>query len=155
MNNDFIYAVRDKKTGKLISDLTSKYKKYWIREPECKKAIANNYWYKNADLEIVKFKPIEIADNNYSGIITKDIDALAKWLVDTCGCDDDTPWIKWYDESFCKKCKPVINEEQENFFGVPSEAAECEIDVNRCPFKVAAWTNEELVKAWLMLKKEG
>ena len=154
MNNDFIYAVRDKVTGKLISDLTSKHKKYWIKEADCKKAIANNYWYKNADLEIIKLKPVEVTDTNYSTIITKDIDAFAEWLANI-GAFEDSPWLKWYDENFCKKCKPVVCKYEDSIFDQTFEASECEFEDGKCPFGVYDWTDKDIIKAWLLLKKEG
>lgn len=61
----FIYAVRDKNTGKLIYDLTTKHKKYWDKYEACEKAIENTYKRINVnDVEIVKFKLVEVRDEN-------------------------------------------------------------------------------------------
>lgn len=61
----FLYAARDIKTGKLIYDLTTKHKKYWDRYAACEKAIKNTYKRINIeDVEIIKFKLVEVKDEN-------------------------------------------------------------------------------------------
>lgn len=35
------------------------------------------------------------------------IDQLAEWL-DEYGQFDGSPWIKWFDELYCKKCEPIM-----------------------------------------------
>ena len=40
MKNECIYEVIDCATGDVLSDLTSKHKKYWINEKDCLKAVA-------------------------------------------------------------------------------------------------------------------
>jgi hypothetical protein len=46
MNNTRIYAVRNTKTGKLVSDLGSRHKKYWDRKAEALSALQNSWRYK-------------------------------------------------------------------------------------------------------------
>ena len=62
MITNILYAVRDKTTGKLVSDLTSKHKKYWEQYNACKATIQNSFYYKNrrSDLEIVTFELVEV-----------------------------------------------------------------------------------------------
>ena len=62
MTTNILYAVRDKTTGKLVSDLTSKNKKYWLQYNACQSAIQNSFCYKNrrSDLEIVTFELVEV-----------------------------------------------------------------------------------------------
>lgn len=60
MITNILYAVRDKTTGKLVSDLTSKHKKYWEQYNACRQAIQNS-WHRNKDkLEIVTFELVEV-----------------------------------------------------------------------------------------------
>ena len=74
MNNNYLYAARDKSTGKLVSNLTSKHKKFWQRRDDCLKAIneANQQrlrWncYNRGELELVTFEIVEVK-NDETGI---------------------------------------------------------------------------------------
>lgn len=67
----FIYAVRDKKTGKLVKDITNPGHKFWEVKGYCQKAIDNynsgNYYRRRNpkyDLEMVTFKLVEVQDEN-------------------------------------------------------------------------------------------
>lgn len=61
----FIYEVRDKNTGKLLNDLTTKHKKYWDRYEACEKILKTTYKRINLeDVEIVKFELVEVKDEN-------------------------------------------------------------------------------------------
>lgn len=40
-------------------------------------------------------------------ISSKNIDELVEWL-DTNGAQDNNPWIKWFDNKYCRNCKPII-----------------------------------------------
>lgn len=64
MKNDIIYAVRDTSTGKLVNNITSPGRKYWVRLKDVANAI---YHYntrsvkpKHGTLEIVAFKLVEV-----------------------------------------------------------------------------------------------
>lgn len=63
MENSRIYAVRNTKTGKLVSDLGGKHKKYWDKK-ECALAAIQNSWqykYESPDtLKIVEFVLVEV-----------------------------------------------------------------------------------------------
>ena len=67
----FIYGVRDKKTGKLVKDITNPGHKFWEVKGYCQKAIDNynrgNYYRRRNstyDLEMVTFKLIEVQDED-------------------------------------------------------------------------------------------
>lgn len=67
----FIYAVRDKKTGKLVKDITNPGHKFWEVKGYCQKAIDNynrgNYYRRRNstyDLEMVTYKLVEVQDEN-------------------------------------------------------------------------------------------
>ena len=67
----FIYGVRDKKTGKLVKDITNPGHKFWEVKGYCQKAIDNynrgNYYRRRNstyDLEIVMFKLVEVQDED-------------------------------------------------------------------------------------------
>lgn len=67
----FIYGVRDKKTGKLVKDITNPGHKFWEVKGYCQKAIDNynrgNYYRRRNstyDLEMVTFKLVEVQDED-------------------------------------------------------------------------------------------
>lgn len=67
----FIYGVRDKKTGKLVKDITNPGHKFWEVKGYCQKAIDNynegNYYRRrnpNYDLEMVTFELVEVSEND-------------------------------------------------------------------------------------------
>ena len=63
----FIYGVKDKNTGTLINNLTTKHKKYWDKYDACEKAIKNSYSYtprEKDNFEIVTFKLVEVLNEN-------------------------------------------------------------------------------------------
>ena len=67
----FIYGVRDKKTGKLVKDITNPGHKFWEVKGYCQKAIDNynegNYYRRRNstyDLEMVTFKLVEVSEND-------------------------------------------------------------------------------------------
>lgn len=58
-----VYAARDKNTGKFVSDLTSRHKKFWDRKNACMNAIneynSSRYRFCNYDLELVELVCVE------------------------------------------------------------------------------------------------
>lgn len=64
MNNRTVFGVRDINTGKLVSNLTSKSKKFWCTRDSAQNAISN--WGGRHDLEIVEFALVEIKDGKYN-----------------------------------------------------------------------------------------
>ncbi len=60
-----LYAARDKKTGKLVSNITNPSRKFWQRRGDCIKAINSESYYrrKDYDLELVVFELVEVEDN--------------------------------------------------------------------------------------------
>jgi len=63
----YVYAARDKKTGKLVSNITNPSRKFWQRRGDCIHAISNyNYRHsrcKTYDLEPVTFELVEVKDD--------------------------------------------------------------------------------------------
>ena len=58
-----VYVARDKNTGKFVSDLTSRHKKFWDRKNACMNAIneynSSGYHFRNYDLELVELICVE------------------------------------------------------------------------------------------------
>ena len=68
----FIYAVRDKNTGKIVKDITNPGHKFWEVKGYCQKAIDNynkgNYYRRRNpkyDLEMVTYELVEV-QNEYN-----------------------------------------------------------------------------------------
>lgn len=62
----FIYAARDPQTGKLVSDILSKHKKFWQRKADLQQAInsaTNGRYRKYNSLELVTFQLVEVKDD--------------------------------------------------------------------------------------------
>lgn len=74
MNNLRLYAAREIKTGKLVSDITNPKRKYWDKKGNAEKAIKYfNTYYANKDnrltnkgthgeLELVTFQLVEVRE---------------------------------------------------------------------------------------------
>lgn len=62
--NKRLYAVRDKETGKLVSDLTSPRKKFWQRKDAAITAMTQPYYRKHMQsrLELVCFELVEVKE---------------------------------------------------------------------------------------------
>ena len=60
-----LYTARDKKTGKLVSDITNPRRKFWQRRGDCVHAISkyNCRKHKTYDLELVVFELVEVEDD--------------------------------------------------------------------------------------------
>ena len=63
-------------------------------------------------------------------IKSMDVSEFAEWLDKNC-MHDNSPWIKWFDSTYCKKCEPEIIRDLDN--GKDIKCAYCEL-CNRCKF---------------------
>jgi hypothetical protein len=63
----------------------------------------------------------------FEDITSKNIDEFAKWLNENGS--DNSPWILWFDEKYCRKCKGVPINESEPW----KKCAWCELH-NKCRF---------------------
>lgn len=81
------------------------------------------------------------------------IDELSEWL-DEYGMFDGSPWIEWFDKSYCQKCDSVIgyySSELENEPRKGHEFAYCELN-GYCRFfneMNAIPDNKQIIKMWL------
>lgn len=83
---------------------------------------------------------------------TKDIETLAKFLVDSLGLEEDgiPTYAKWFNENYCGKC-PIVSTHKDEVNDVEWEYRHCECNDN-CYFfqhlkKVP--DNVELLTMWL------
>lgn len=68
--------------------------------------------------------------NVFDSIKLKNIDELAEWFDENV-TSDDTPWWKWWDENYCKKCESEIAYMSE--LDKKCECAWCELH-GKCKF---------------------
>ncbi|MBO5969136.1 MAG: hypothetical protein J6S14_11645 [Clostridia bacterium] len=64
--NDRLYAVRDKDTGKLVSNITNPRRKYWDRKGNAESAIRKakgGYYADPRNLKLVTFELVEVDDD--------------------------------------------------------------------------------------------
>ena len=75
----------------------------------------------------------------FESLNTKTIDEIAEWL-DEYVVFDDAPWLKWWDDNYCKECMME-----------DSERVWCELNGN-CKFfkdKDEIPSSKEMIKMWL------
>ena len=78
-----------------------------------------------------------------------DIEALAEWL-DKHGQYDGSPWCKWFDETYCKRCESIMCHYEGSNIEFP--CAWCELNDGKCKFfpeMHRAPSSLETVKMWL------
>lgn len=97
--------------------------------------------------------------NNFSFMQSMSLDELAMWLYKNCNIDD-APWTKWFTDTCCNRCEPVIisPDEAESKLGIKSwsnlvdvECAYCELE-HKCKYYLDfddIPDNLEIIKMWL------
>lgn len=93
----------------------------------------------------------------YDKFTTSTPEALAKWIA-SFGNHDDSPWMNWFDKTYCQKCESeiVTKEESEAKLGFQflylnkTECSYCEV-YKECRFFPNRLTPdiEEIIKMWL------
>lgn len=70
MNNNYLYAARDKSTGKLVAGITNPSKRFWQRKDSCIEAINNANRERlrwgithRGELELVVFEIVEVKND--------------------------------------------------------------------------------------------
>lgn len=84
----------------------------------------------------------------YEKIKTKNIDELATWL-DKYGMFDNSPWINWWNETYCEKCEPEIGRYENS--NIDIEFSYCEL-YHKCryfPDMDETPSFEQIIKMWL------
>ena len=84
----------------------------------------------------------------FDEIKSKNIDELAEWL-DKHGVVDDSPWMQWWDKTYCSKCDPEIIETL--IFETKIEHAWCEV-YHKCRFfqdMEETPDSKQIIKMWL------
>lgn len=89
---------------------------------------------------------------------SKSLDEIAD-LIDKYGQFDGSPWMKWFDENYCKNCEPIkvkLSKKAKKEFGCglreEVECTYCELK-NKCKFfpdiEKGEPNSKDIVKMWL------
>jgi len=84
---------------------------------------------------------------------SKNIDELVEWL-DKNGAYDYTPWDKWFDRTYCKKCEAV--KDYVDYLHGEHEFCWCELH-NKCRFfqdMDRTPNRKQVIKLWLESEAE-
>lgn len=92
---------------------------------------------------------------NFDKIKSLNIDQFAEWL-DSNGMWDNSPWSKWFDEEYCKKCESVKAMVQNFGFERECKFAWCELE-HKCKFFQSLPEEpspKDVIKLWLEAEAE-
>ena len=93
-------------------------------------------------------------NSNFSYIKDMSIDELTDWL-DKYGQFDDSPWMNWFNENYCKKCESIkckVDEKDALWPGYTMDCAYCELE-KKCKYFPQLDNipdNKNIIKMWLM-----
>lgn len=75
-----------------------------------------------------------------------DIEKLSEWL-DQYGRFDNSPWLEWWNATYCERCEPVIAFVP--YLNGEHECAYCETNDKCRFFENGVPDNKEMIKMWL------
>ena len=83
----------------------------------------------------------------FEKIKSMDISEFARWFEENCTHDND-PCVRWFDEAYCKKCEPIIEDRMEWSY--------CELNDNCKFFKDVDYipSQGETIEIWLNSEAE-
>lgn len=90
----------------------------------------------------------------FEDIHSKDIDGLVEWL-DKNGAYNGSPWTRWFDKNYCRKCKAVkaafVTDQYGDYWSGEHEFSWCELN-GKCryfqDFKKVP-DRKQTIKLWL------
>lgn len=77
------------------------------------------------------------------------LDQFAEWL-NKFGQFDKSPWMEWWDRTYCKHCDPIMCKYSD--YAIEFPCSWCELNDNKCKFfpKLEDMPdNKEIIKMWL------
>lgn len=91
--------------------------------------------------------------NKFEKFKSMDIDELIDWL-DKNGAFDDSPWIRWWDMTYCKGCEPEVVSKEGTDYYHNMECGWCELH-GKCRYFQELDNmpdNKQIIKMWLELE---
>ena len=86
--------------------------------------------------------------NNFEKLRQMDIDQAAEWL-DKHGQFDSSPWVEWFDDTYCQNCEKIKGSVMD--LSKEVECAWCEVH-DKCQFfpdRSEVPEGKQIVKLWL------
>lgn len=77
-----------------------------------------------------------------------DIDTLAEWLDQNIEFDS-SPWMKWFDELYCKNCESIMCHYEDSTHEFPCAWCELNDGCKFLPDVKGMPSNKEVIKMWL------
>lgn len=90
----------------------------------------------------------------FESIKSWDVDGFTEWL-DEYGAFDTAPWMRWYDNNYCNKCEPVIENDSQTHR--EQEFSWCELNGKCRYFKELDEIpdHKQIIKMWLESEYKG
>lgn len=96
----------------------------------------------------------------YEQLTSMSLEEFANWIDESCQLDN-SPWMNWFDESYCMHCESVTIPKEETLeklgfelmYGDSTHCAYCEVN-DHCKFfpDRNALDNKEVITMWLKEK---
>lgn len=94
------------------------------------------------------YEEVNIKHTVFDKFKSMNIDEMAEW-IDEYGMFDNSPWMWWFDQKYCKNCEPIMCHYEDSTREFP--CAWCELN-DGCKFLPDAKgmpNNKEIIKMWL------
>ena len=85
---------------------------------------------------------------NYERIAHMRVDEMAEW-IDEHGMFDNSPWMSWFDQKYCKDCPDVICKYENGTKEFPCSYCELNGNCKFFPDLNKAPENKMIIKMWL------
>ena len=88
--------------------------------------------------------------NNFEKLKSMTIEELTDW-IDKYGQFDDSPWMKWFDKTYCKNCESIKRHSKQCGYNTETSYAYCELHDNCKFFPDIEYIpdNKDIIKMWL------
>ena len=88
--------------------------------------------------------------NIYEKFKSMTIEELTDW-IDKYGQFDNSPWIKWFDKTYCKNCESIKRHSKQYGYNTETSYAYCELHDNCKFFPDIEYIpdNKDIIKMWL------
>ena len=88
--------------------------------------------------------------NNFEKIKSMTIEELTDW-IDKYGQFDVSPWMEWFDKTYCKNCESIKSHSKQYNFNTEISYAYCELHDNCKFFPDIEYIpdNKDIIRMWL------
>ena len=86
--------------------------------------------------------------NNFERLKSMSVEELSKW-IDTHGQFDNSPWITWFDQKYCKNCEDIMCKYEDGGREFPCSYCELNGNCKFFPDLDEVLDNKKIIKMWL------